>query len=156
MKKVILFIFWCTLIITFPNKCFSQYEQRIQASYLIAFGRTATSSELNYWLGRGNFTISQLMDFHKPSFTYYPNLHKASITRSYLDALGRLPVENEMKYWLNRLDNYTELLNYHLQFLKANNREKEELISLSYKTVFNREPQNAEKNFWKKQGHRFF
>lgn len=130
---------------------FSQQDQRIHASYIIAFGRDAIPEELNYWLGRGNFSISQLMQFHKAAFTDYPNLHRASITRSYMDALGRKSSENEMKYWINTSDNYAQLLNKHMQFLQSNSRENEKVVRLAYTTVYNRLPSGAEINFWKKK-----
>jgi hypothetical protein len=152
MKKISITFLLGILLCSISIKSLSQQDQRIHASYIFAFGRDAISEELNYWLGRGNFSISQLMEFHKSAFTDYPSIHKGTIIRSYIDALGRNPSENEMKYWMNRVDNYTQLLNKHIQFLQSNSWENENLIKLSYETVLHRTPNAAEVNFWKKKG----
>lgn len=137
-------------------KSFSQQDQRIHAAYIIAFGRDATLSELNYWLGRGNLSIAQLINFHRQGLTEYPLLHRETINRSYIDALGHTPSEDEMKYWMNRNDIYSELMNNHLRFLKLNGWENEKVIRLSYTAVLGREPTVAEINFWKDRGGTVF
>lgn len=151
MKKISITFLLGILLCSISIKSISQQDQRIHASYIFAFGRDAISEELNYWLGRGNFSISQLMEFHKSAFTDYPSRHKETIIRSYIDAIGRNPSENEMKYWMNRVDNYTQLLNKHIQILQSNRWENEKIIRLAYSMVFHRVPIGAEINFWKKK-----
>ncbi len=148
-RVIILFIiFLCNISI----QSFSQQDERIKASYMLAFGRAPFPSELNYWLGRGNLTIAQLIDFHRQGFIEIPVLHKETILNSYNDALGRKPSEDELKYWMNDTATYLELMSNHLQLLKLNNWENERVIKLSYLKIFHREPGVEEMNLWKKRG----
>ncbi len=140
------FLFWLFVI-----KSFAQQDQRIHAAYLLAFGRDASLEELNYWLGRGNFSIGQLIEFHREGFVEYPSLHRETVTRAYMDALGRKPSENEMKYWVNGVDIYMQLINIHLKYLKSSLAGYESVVRASYVSVFNREPDVKEINLWVKQ-----
>ncbi|MDQ6755407.1 MAG: hypothetical protein M3004_00575 [Bacteroidota bacterium] len=149
LKIVILsVIFLCTICI----KSFPQQNERIKASYMLAFGRNPYPSELNYWLGRGNLSIEQLILLHRQGFIEIPSLHSETIINSYIDALGRKPSEDEIKYWMNGDFIYIELLNDHMKLLQLNNWENERVIKLSYEKVFDRVPGNAEMNLWKKKG----
>ncbi len=150
MKKIrpfLLGFLFCMFLI----KSFAQQDERIHAAYMLAFGRDASPLELNYWMGRGNFSIGKLIEFHRQGFVEYPNLHSETINRAYMDALGRKPSENEMKYWMNGIDIYIEMINTQLKFLKFNWGEYERILRASYISVFNREPNITEINFWKKK-----
>ncbi len=139
------------LLCLFLIKSFAQQDQRIHAAYVLAFGRDASPEELNYWLGRGNFSIGQLIQFHRQGFVEYPNLHSETINCAYMDALGRKPSEKEMKYWVNGVDIYIQLINNHLKYLKSSLAEYKRVIIASYIAVFNREPNITDINFWEKQ-----
>ena len=139
------------LLCLFLIKTFAQQDQRIHAAYGLAFGRDASPEELNYWLGRGNFSIGRLIEFHRQGLVEYPSLHRETITRAYMDALGRNPSENEMKYWVNGVDIYIQLINTHLKYLKSNLTEYDRVVRASYISVFNREPDINDRNFWGKQ-----
>ena len=147
IKYLLLGFLFCMFLI----QSFGQQDQRIHVAYVLAFGRDASGKELNYWLGRGDFSIDQLIEFHRQGFVEYPNLHSETINLAYMDALGRTPSENEMKYWVNGVDIYIQLINNHLKYLKSNLSEYKRVIRASYISVFNREPDIAVINFWEKQ-----
>lgn len=152
MKKISFTFLLGILFCFFSIKSFSQQDERIKAAYMLAFGRLPGSDELNYWLGRGNLSIAQLIVFHRQGFTEYPNLHRETIINSYIDALGRNPSEDEIKYWMNGDNIYIQLMSNHMQLLKSSSWENQKVIKLSYTTVFQRVPSKAEINFWKKKG----
>jgi|ERR1035437_503127 hypothetical protein len=153
MKKINFTFLFAILLCFFSIKSFSQQDERIKASYMIAFGRIPMPSELNYWLGRGYLSIFQLIELHRQGFTEYPtNLQRETIINSYIDALGRNPSEDEIKYWMNGDNIYIQLMSNHMQLLKYDNWENQKVIQLSYATVFHRVPTNAEINFWLKRG----
>lgn len=147
-------VFFTILILAFTHSfAQTEQEQRIKASFILAFGTTATQQEVDYWKTRSNLSISQLIEFHRQGFASYPNLHKQTIAHSYADALGRSPtiieVENQMK---NNLT-YTELMKNHMTLLQQpGNTEYVESIKRSYTEVLNRQPSQAEIDSWKGQG----
>ncbi|WP_438481746.1 hypothetical protein [Oleiharenicola lentus] len=127
-------------------------SQRIQASYLIAFGRGANSGELTYWKQQNPRSVSALVAGHTQYLSQDANTHRATIRRSYIDALGREPNEGEYKHWMPGSDTYTQLMKNHVSWLSGNPGEYESVIKRSYRFVFNRPPSGDELKYWRKQG----
>jgi len=126
--------------------------ERIQASYLLAFGRKATQSELNYWLSQPDKSIAEHLANHRRFANSDKSTKKALIIKSYKDIIGREPTSGEIDYWMGRDVLYVDLTKNHVQWLNGNPAEYENVIKRSYQTVLNRQPDASEINYWKTQG----
>ena len=137
-----------------PSTSHAQNEkvQRIQASYMMAFGRPADGGEVNFWNGQPDQSIAQRLAGHRQYANNNEGFKRALISKSYIDGLGRSPKEAEIQYFLTRQDLYYTLMQTHVGWLAANPAEYEKVIRRSYQAVFNRTPSSAEINYWKNQG----
>jgi hypothetical protein len=140
-----------TVLFALSSKSFAQteQEQRIRASYILAFGINASQGEVDYWKTRGNLSISQLLELHRQYFATSPNIQKQTIGRSYVDAFGRWPSIPEIDYYMKGKSNYSELMKGHMSWLRGNAGEYVESIKRSYQKVFNRQPNQGEIDYWK-------
>ncbi|MDQ6757129.1 MAG: hypothetical protein M3004_09350 [Bacteroidota bacterium] len=151
MKKIVL-LFLVGIFCSFAINSFAQQDQRIHAAFMLAFGRDATQTEVNYWLGKGNLSIAQIIEFHRQGLKQYPDLHRETIIKSYKDAMGRIPKEDEIKFYMPNTATYAELVATHINWLQTNNLEYEKVFRLAYATVFHRVPTNTEVAYWKNLG----
>lgn len=159
MKKVYtgLVVALFTAIAIFPLRSTAQISQqekkeRIQASYMLAFGRAPQQGELNHWMSQIDQTIPQLLSNHRQYAAAEKSFKRALVIKSYNDALGRNPNEDEIRYWTSGNDVYVDLTNKHVQWLAANTGEYEKVIKRSYQFALNRQPDASELNYWKGQG----
>lgn len=127
----------------------TEKEQRIKASYMIAFGRLPSSGELSYWNRQGNYAFGQLVDNHKRYISSDVATKRSEITKSYNDAFGRNPSAGELKHWSQYSQSYTELMNAHVQWLASSPGEYTNVIKRSYVKVFRWQPSTGKLNFWK-------
>jgi hypothetical protein len=138
-----------------------EQTQRIQASYLLAFGRKATSDtrwggELENLKKLGNLTLKQLMERHKA--TIASGNQVAVIERAYIDAFGRKPsvmkngVPGELEYWVKQNRTYTELMTAHMNWLTTNSGERDATIRRAFIFVRGTGPDQEELDAWKKKG----
>jgi len=129
----------------------TEQEQRIQASYMLAFGRQPNSGELTYWKSQGNKSISELINNHKGYLKQDAATQRNTINKAYADAMGRNASESEISYWKSGNDTYTTLMKNHVSWLANNPAEYEKVIKRSYQFVFGRPATAAEVNYWKGQ-----
>lgn len=154
MKRMI----FCLMAAAIATASFAQdanqlRSERIQASYMLAFGRAPQSTEITYWQGRNESnSIADLLRNHKTYLGQDANTRTATIRRAYIDAMGRNPSADEIKYWSAYNQTYTELMKNHVQWLGGNPAEYEKVIKASYQFVLNRQPSAAEVGYWKGQG----
>lgn len=127
-------------------------SQRIQASYLIVFGRGATGDEVAYWKKQNPRSVGDLVTNHRQYLSRDANTHRATIRRSYIDALGREPNDGEYRHWMGGNDTYTQLMKNHVGWLSGNPGEYESVIKRSYRFVFNRPANAGEIQYWRSQG----
>jgi len=139
-------------ISNFQKGMVKERTERIQASYLLAFGRKATQSEVNYWLGQPDKTITEYLTNHRQFANSDKGTMKALIIKSYKDVLGREPTSSEVNYWMNKNMLYVDLTKNHVQWLAGNPSEYENVIRRSYQAILNRQPDAGEINYWKSQG----
>ncbi|NCI52020.1 hypothetical protein GWC95_19000 [Sediminibacterium roseum] len=154
MKKMILSLM--TVVITvasFAQDATQLRRERIQAAYMLAFGRAPQDGEISYWQGRNESnSIADLLRSHKTYIGQDVTTRTAAIRRAYIDAIGRNPSADEIKYWSAYNQTYTELMKNHVQWLSSNPSEYEKVIKNSYQFVLNRQPSSAEITYWKGQG----
>lgn len=127
-------------------------RERVQASYVLAFGRAASEDEIKYWVGQNPKSVSELVSRHKQYLKQEAGTQTNTIKRSYVDALGRNPKDAEIKHWAAGNDSYTELMQKHIDWLGGNPAEQEAVIKRSYQLVFGRQPKPAELKYWQGQG----
>lgn len=98
MKKINFFLlFMLTMVASTQSfaqrtvgEAFAQMqEERIKASYLLAFNREATSGEVTYYKTQGNLTVLQLLERHKDWIKRNPGLWDGILRVSFTDAFGR-------------------------------------------------------------------
>ncbi len=144
----------CLITMTaFKAEVKAQNDQRIQASYLLAFGRLANSGELTYWNSQGKKSVQQLVDGHKTYIrSNMGSIGREVIIKSYVDALGYRPTEGEIKFHTQYPRTYTEMMNGHLVFVQGNPAEYEKVITRSYQMILGRKPSLDEIKYWKGQG----
>lgn len=128
-------------------------RERIQASYMLAFGRAPQESEITYWQGRNDAnTIEQMVNLHKDYFKSNRAANNEVIAKAYLDALGRNPIQSELDYWAKGSNSYVELMKNHISWLSGNPAEYEKVIKRSYSFVLGRQPDAGEISYWRGQG----
>lgn len=142
----------CTLGLLVGTTRASEQTERIQASYLLAFGRAPSSGEIAYWSKQGPLSVPALVARHRQYLQQDAGTKRATIIRSYEDALGRRPTEGEISYWSRGNNTYTELVKNHVQWLSGNPGEYVNVIRRSYLRVLHRQPSPAEINYWRHQG----
>lgn len=153
MQKLLLTLVFFVSALTATVTAQTQLQrERIQSSYLLAFGRAATDAEVVYWSKQSTQSIAELITGHRRYLKQDVGTHRAAIRRSYIDALGREPIESEYKHWLPGDDTYTQLMKNHISWLRGNPAEYEKVIRRSYRLVLNRKPDGAEIKYWKGQG----
>ncbi|MDQ7949044.1 MAG: hypothetical protein REI78_16330 [Pedobacter sp.] len=153
MKKTILYLTWLLAFTAFAPVAQAQNNERIQASYLLAFGRLPNSGELSYWNGQGQKSVQQLIDNHKSYIKgNMGTVGKDVIIKSYVDALGYRPSQAEINYHTQFGRTYAEMMNNHLIYVKGQPAEYEKVIKRSYQTVLGRQPNAGELAYWKGQG----
>lgn len=127
-------------------------EQRIQASYLVAFGRKARADEVAYWAKQPVADVAALVRLHKNYLRTDKATREASIRRSYIDSFGRNPDAGELRHWSAGVDTYSELMVHHANWLKSNPSEQDRTIDRSYQSALGRKPSAAERTYWRGQG----
>lgn len=125
-------------------------DEVIHGSYIVAFGRAATSSELQYWRQNvGNRSIQQMVDNHRNFIKSNQYEREQAVKRSYMDAFGWQPSADELKYWAGQNKTYGELMTNHVDnWLNLYADKKEHVIKQSYHKVFNRNATAAEVKYW--------
>lgn len=155
MKRVIRSLLVSVLVLVTPLAAQSAAklkEERIQASYLLAFGRKATADEVKYWSGQKFKDVSELIKLHKDFLAKDRGTREASIRKSYVDTFGRNPDAAEIKHWAAGVDTYADLMAKHSEWLKGASAEQDAVINRSYQTALGRKPSDAERAYWRQQG----
>jgi hypothetical protein len=128
-------------------------DEIINVSYFVAFGRYASSGEMNYWRQNLNGkNIPQMVENHRQYMNSNPVEKEKAIKNSYMDAFGWQPSADEVRYWSGQNKTYAELLKNHVDnWLSVYPDKKEHVIKQSYLKVFNRYPTADELKYWKGQ-----
>ena len=127
-------------------------RERIEASYIIAFGREPSSGEIAYWARQNPSSVAALVANHRNYLSRDAGTHRATIIRAYDDALGRNPTPGEIAYWFRGNDTYEQLMHNHIAWLGGNPGQYDLVIRRSYMHVFHRQPSSGELAYWKRQG----
>ncbi len=127
-------------------------RERIQAGYMLSFGRAPSESEITYWQGQASMkNVNDMIAANKAYIGKDAGTKKSTIIKAYNDAMGRNPTAAEITYWSNGNHIYTELMADHVQWLKGNPAEYVNVIKRSYQYELGRQPSAPEVNYWKGQ-----
>jgi hypothetical protein len=127
-------------------------EQRIQASYRVAFGRKARADEVAYWAKQPVADVAAPVRLQKNYLRTDTGTREASIRRSYIDSFGRNPDAGELRHWAAGVDTYSELMVHPANRLKSNPAERDSTIDRSSQSALGRKPSAAERTYWRGQG----
>ncbi len=157
MKKIKSFFLLIVLFSALSVKAQDDKTQRIQASYILAFGQMPQAAEITHWMSQPQAaSISQLMASHK-AFITSGGYKKEAIINSYKDGWGLTMDENnpQYKFWAGYNQTYTELMAAHVQYLTANPAEYEKVINRACMYVFKRNATADELTKWKSNSRKF-
>lgn len=153
MKNFIITMLCIIGVTTLTADVKAQNNERINASYLLAFGRLPNSGEMTYWNGQGQKSVQQLVDLHNNYIKQNQStIGREVIIKSYVDALGYRPSQSEINYHAAFNRSYTAMMSNHLVYIKGQPSEYEKVIKRSYQTILKREPNAGEINYWRQQG----
>lgn len=128
--------------------------QRINASYLLAFGQSPRIDEVTYWKTQSINSLSQIMDLHK-GFIKNGGYKREAIVNSYKDGLGRLATEDEIKFYSTWNATYTDLMKNHIQWLSQNPATYEQMIKDAFRYALRRQPSSSELTAWKNNSQKY-
>lgn len=149
-----IFLLLTIFSLSFSSSVIAQTKDEIiNVSYFIAFGRYASSGEINYWRQNlGSRNISQMVENHRQYMNSNPVEKEKAVRNSYMDAFGWQPSADELRYWSGQNKTYAELMKNHVDnWLNVYQDRKEHVIKQSYLKVFNRYPNTDELRYWKGQ-----
>jgi hypothetical protein len=129
-------------------------RQSIQASYLLALGKKATQSEVNYWMGQtiSGDMVKTLYENHRNWLQGNPEVKKDMIRRSFKDCYGRTPSESEVNTNMKMNWTYTDWMENHRAWLKKTPGDYAKAIEFAYQNVLSRQPSSSELSYWKGKG----
>lgn len=125
-------------------------KEIIHASYFVAFGRYASSGEVNYWMQNiGSWDIQQMVNNHREYLKGNQYEREEAVKRSYQDAFGWGPSADELRYWAGQNKTYAELMTNHISnWLNVYRDKKEHVVRQSYYKVFGRTATADELRYW--------
>ena len=154
LSRNVIFAMLAMLTLSFSTSVNAQSKDEIiNASYFVAFGRYASSGELNYWRQNvGNRNIPQMVENHRNYLKSNRYEKEKVVKNSYMDAFGWQPSADELRYWSSQNRTYAELMKNHIDnWLNIYPDKKEHVIRQSYYKVFNRNATRDEVKYWKRQ-----
>ena len=160
MKKFATRLLTIALLTSFASSAFAQYDkkQTIEASYVMALDRNATSSEVNYWMGqplKGDF-LGQMVETHRGWLQSNPNEKRTMIRKAYKDAYGIDPSNAEVEKNMQMNYHYTDWINNHLAWIGKSDAEKTQVYTRAYNKILGRNPSNDELKYWKQGAYAYY
>lgn len=156
-KNLLLILFTlCAAVATYAQ---GSRNERIIASYMIAFGRPPQTAEVAYWLTDplSLKPVNDLVEKHRENMNKVDRtLRLFAVKQSYIDAFGRGPRQDEIDYWMGSVNTYAEMRKKHVEWFAERPDEWVKVIQASYQTAFKRAPKAEELAYWKGQPARAF
>ena len=124
-------------------------EERIGASFLLALGRTPTTSELAAWTSREPAPIAALLERHRAAIKNDAGVERDVLTRAGRDALGALPSADDVA-GLRGAGTYADVMRRHVTWLAEHPADYERVLHRAYRTHLGRDAYSVELDYWKK------
>ena len=112
--------------------------ERIEASYVLAFGRVPTPAEIAEAGKLGEVNLADLVARHRQRLEVDAALRRTTAVKAWKDAFGREPTDQEIASSLSGNSTYTELMKRHIQTLAADTAEYEKVMERAYRLVIRR------------------
>ena len=125
-------------------------EERIAASFVLAFGRTPSTAEIERWAKDGALPLADLMARHRRQLQSDPAAARAVAVKAGQDAFGRTPNETDLGS-LSGGATYVELMQRHLRWLAERPAEYEQVMNRAYQLLLQRDAYPVEIDYWKRQ-----
>lgn len=153
MKRLLVFCMIATLATTLTLPLFAKSEQqlkreRVTSSYMLTFGRQPNSGELNYWMGRENLSVSQLVNLHSQYLNTNNDEKRKVVIKAFKDSYGYVPNESQVKQNMSSSFNYSQWMNNHLNFLRSSTQDWNNMISKVYSNVCARSATDNDRRSW--------
>ncbi|HTO04546.1 MAG TPA: hypothetical protein VL069_12625 [Opitutus sp.] len=124
--------------------------ERIEASYVLAFGRAPSPAEIAKAGELGAIDLADLIARHRQQLEADAALKRVTAVKAWKDAFGREPTDKEIASSVSGNATYTELMKRHIQSLAANAAEYEKVMERAYRLVIRRGVYAEEIAYWKK------
>jgi oligosaccharide reducing-end xylanase len=124
-------------------------EERLAASYLLAFGRTPTTAEVAAGMSREPATVASLLEQQRAAIRNDAALERDVIVRAGRDAFGVSPGDDDIA-GLRGTGTYTALMQRHVKWLAEHQADYERVLHRAYRTHLARDAYSIELDYWKK------
>lgn len=124
--------------------------EKVVASYIVAFGRTPSQGELNWWMSQPDNSVDGYVNRHRSYIESNPGVRQDVIQRSYRFALNRAPSSGEVDWHARNYprSTFAEKVQGHTQWLDTYPDKRREVIRASYRSAMGREPSEGEIRHW--------
>ncbi|HEY0943788.1 MAG TPA: hypothetical protein VGD81_00915 [Opitutaceae bacterium] len=126
-------------------------RERIAASFLLALGRPPSADEIGEWAKQEPVSVVDLIARHREQLHGDAAARRAAALRAAADALGRAPTEQEIVAASSAGATYTELMQRHVQRLRGQPSEYEQVIRGAYLLLVRRDAYPEEIEYWKQR-----
>jgi hypothetical protein len=126
-----------------------EQQERIEASFLLALGRTPTSAESERWARQEPLSLADLLARHRRELQGNAADQQAVIVKASLDAFGLAPGKDDTEGASG--GTYTDLMQRHLRWLAEHPAEYEAVLHRAYRLVLQRDAYSLEIDYWKRQ-----
>lgn len=124
-------------------------EERVGASYVLAFGRTPSAAERSTTRSQKPASMRELLGAHRAAISADAALERAVIVRAGRDAFGALPSDAEITA-LRGAGTYVDLMRRHVTWLAEHPSDYERVLQRAYRMHLARDPYSIEIDYWKK------
>jgi hypothetical protein len=122
-----------------------EQRERVDASFVLALGRTPTTTERDSWSSRQPQPISALLEQHRQALQD-PAGARAVAVKAWQDAYGSVPREDDLKA-ANGL--YLEQVQRHVKQLADRPADYEAVVHRAYRHLLDRDAYSIEIDYWK-------
>lgn len=126
----------------------SQKEQRVVASYLLAFGRSPTAAESEKWSARDPLYVSLLVTELSQELHNNSALQKSVAEKAFVDTFGEAPTAEATP----DTGTYTHLVEQNLNRLAHDSARYRKVIDRAYRKVVRRPLYDEEVGYWTEKG----
>lgn len=126
----------------------SEQRERLEASFMIAYGRLPSTSEIDLWAKRDASSLPELVASHRKQLETDESGRAATMDRAFRDAFGRPPAPGELDASSGGNDLYFDLMAGHIGRLAEQPSEYEEVIQRAYRFVIRRDAYPEEIDYW--------
>jgi hypothetical protein len=127
----------------------AEQQERIEASFVLALGRTPTSVEIERWAKQEPLPLADLLARHRRQLQGDVADQRAVVVKASQDAFGLAPGEDDIKRESG--GTYTDLMQRHLRWLAEHPAEYEQVVHRAYRLVLQRNAYSLEIDYWKRQ-----